>query len=350
MQQVSREQDVVLHCTLVTPLKNERDNVEQLWNAIQGQTVKPDEWIITDNGSTDGTYEWLLEHAPRSPSPVLVLSLPGYTIAKMMNTAISSAQYDIIACCHGGTRIPQDWLENLLKPFIEDPTVDVSAGVWEPYGKTPFERWVASTMHVDIEKLDERTYLPATRSMAFKRSTWERVGGFPEWLPKFGEDTLFAIRLHSAGCKFVIARGAKVGWRPKSSLSALLKQEYLYGEANGLIGLKRKLAGLVRIPVTLVSAIVLGIATKDVATAWVALIAMIAAHIMYIAVSNNSGKLGVPIFRGYFFRYWLLHAAYDVGYLRGIVLRWLGKVLVPIQDVQAVRMYSSRLERGQSLV
>jgi hypothetical protein len=42
MQQVSREQDVVLHCTLVTPLKNERDNVEQLWDAIQDQTVKPD--------------------------------------------------------------------------------------------------------------------------------------------------------------------------------------------------------------------------------------------------------------------------------------------------------------------
>ncbi|MGA2507224.1 MAG: glycosyltransferase [Chitinispirillaceae bacterium] len=66
-----------IHCALITPLKNERDNVESLWTSIRTQTHTPDEWIITDNGSIDGTYEWLIAHATDSPFPIKVLSLPG---------------------------------------------------------------------------------------------------------------------------------------------------------------------------------------------------------------------------------------------------------------------------------
>jgi len=334
-QQVSREQDVVLHCTLVTPLKNERDNVEKLWDAIQGQTVKPDEWIITDNGSTDGTYEWLLEHASYSPFPVLVLSLPGYTIAKMMNTAIRSAQHDIIACCHGGTRIPQDWLENLLNPFREDPTVDVSAGVWEPYGETPFERWVASAMWLDIDSLDEHTYLPATRSMAFKRSAWEKVGGFPEWLPLFGEDTLFDIRLHAARCKFVIARGAKVGWRPKSSLRALFRQYRLYAEANtymGLLVFKPRL--FLRPWIFLFFAIALVLLSKNgLIVFWLFLIAIVA-DVIRLRLIGFSGSLGL-----YFVFVWLIPIARQLGFVRGTYRKLRGLVQIPNCDKNAIQYY-----------
>ena len=69
-------------CTLVTPLRNERDSVEELWSSITTQDLLPGEWIIADNGSTDGTYEWLLRQSSTASFPVTVLSLPGNAMSR----------------------------------------------------------------------------------------------------------------------------------------------------------------------------------------------------------------------------------------------------------------------------
>jgi glycosyltransferase involved in cell wall biosynthesis len=327
-----------LKCTLVTPLKNERDNIEQLWKAIHAQTLPPGEWIITDSGSDDGTYEWLVKNAANSPLNVKVLSLPNQPIARSMNLAIEGARFQVIACCHGGTRIPPVWLANLLRPMIEDPTVEVVAGVWEPYGETLFEHWAANTMIVDVGKIDENSFLPASRSVAFTRDAWRRVGGFPEWLPKAGEDTLFDIRLRAAHCKFAIARDAIVGWRPKSSLGSLFRQYRLYSEANAYmrldtLRLRRFLRpwGMVLVP--LASGLLSGSFALGVA--------------LFLAI------LGGDIYRKRFFRWKMLPSyfiltcviaiANQIGLVRGTLQRWLGPTRVPEDDKHAIDFYQSLL-------
>ena len=332
-----------IRCTLVTPIKNERDNIDRLWAAIQGQTVQPDEWIIMDNGSTDGTYAWLQEHALGSPFPVKILSLPGKTIAAMTNIAIKSAQYDVIAGCHGGTRIPSDWLENLLDPMEADPTVDVVGGVREPYGETPFEKWVASTMSDDTSKIDERVYIPATRSIAFRRSAWDRVGGFPEWLPRFGEDSLFGIRLRAAGCKFVIARGAKVGWRPKSSLNSLLKQYYLYSEADTCMGL---LCFYPRLFVRPWFFIVISLASMVLLKSF-----LWGIGVVLILVALDLFRLRLLEYRcsvgSYMLWQWLIPIARQAGFGAGKFRRLLGQVEVPDSDIRDVQYYRELLRRSK---
>jgi len=227
-----------ISATLVTPMKNEIVGIEALWQSIQSQTLLPDEWIIADNGSTDGTYEWLMQQSSTSPIPVTVLKLPGKTIAEMMNLAISKAQSKYIACCHAGTDIPKNWMHELMSPVAKNPAIEVVAGAWEAVGDTPFAKWYSRLIDFDLEKVDHAHYVPATRSMAFTKSSWEKCGKFPEWLPMFGEDTLFGLRLKDSGVRFYVATKAKVGWYPKPTLWQALRQEKRYMEADFIMGLR----------------------------------------------------------------------------------------------------------------
>ena len=321
-------------CTLVTPLRNEMDNISRLWTTIQDQTRTPDEWIIADNGSSDGTCEWLAQHLETSRFPVTVLSLPGKTIAQMMNIAISQARYNVIACCHGGTRIPLDWLGNLLAPLQAAPDIDVSGGAWEPYGESRLERWVAGSIYNDCELADDRTYCPASRSIAFKRSAWDKAGGFPEWLPKFGEDWLFAVRLHAAGCRLKVAPRAIVGWRPKPPLRPIMRQHFYHGQADACLGIASiRLVQMARFLFPLSAAIMLGAGFRSWTLALPVFALVVLADYLLLRAFHKR------FFRS-FFHYllwdWFVRLAWLAGVVHGKWLMASGRVSRPETDASAI--------------
>ena len=43
--------------TVLTPTFNRKEKLQKLWNSLQKQTVKEFEWLVVDDGSTDGTNE-----------------------------------------------------------------------------------------------------------------------------------------------------------------------------------------------------------------------------------------------------------------------------------------------------
>lgn len=323
-------------CSLITPLKNERDNLEALWQDVVSQSFLPHEWIITDNGSTDGTFEWLTARLDRASFPIKVLSLPGRTVAQMLNIGIRMARHDIIACCHGGTRLPSIWLEELLKPLAADTTLDVSGGIWDAFGTMPFEQWVAESMCNDYQEINERNYIPASRSLAFRRSAWEKAGGFPEWLPKFGEDTLFGVRLYAAGCKFTVARRAKVGWRPKSNIISFLRQQRLYNEANACMGIcpAVDVRYLARVS-ALLAAAAIGISFRSFAMGLLLFAAFIGADFFRLKRRGYYRRLD-----GYFLWVWVAASANQLGLLIGLSWRLTGRVSVPESDRKAIEFYN----------
>ncbi|MFN6045121.1 MAG: glycosyltransferase family 2 protein, partial [Verrucomicrobiota bacterium] len=42
---------------LVTPVKNEEQSIGKTIEAVVAQTIRPVEWVIANDGSTDGTSE-----------------------------------------------------------------------------------------------------------------------------------------------------------------------------------------------------------------------------------------------------------------------------------------------------
>ena len=217
--------------SLICTVRNERPTVDGLIASVEEQTLRPDEMIIVDSGSTDGTAEHL--HTLGQNRPWLkVLVSEGASIAKGRNIAIEAAQGEIVAMTDAGVRLHPDWLRQITLPLFNDPSVSVAGGWTEMAPETPFERLLAD-LHRRPDDVNRETFLPSARTLAVRKEVWKKVGGFPEWLTFAGEDTLFLENARSAGYPAKLVPEAIVYWRPRGSLKSYLVQQFRYGRGDG---------------------------------------------------------------------------------------------------------------------
>jgi glycosyltransferase involved in cell wall biosynthesis len=216
--------------TLIATVRNETASIDALLDSLLGGTRVPDEIVIADGGSTDGTMERLNARAARDPR-VRGLSAPGNRSVGR-NAAIRAARCAIIACTDAGVEVEREWLDRITRPFDEDAAVDVVAGFYRASGGTWFERAAGVVSAPTVREVDLDRFLPSTRSVAFRRAAWERAGGFDEAL-SHNEDTPFALALKAARCKFAFAPDAIVRWRPRGTLRAFVHQHRRFGIGDG---------------------------------------------------------------------------------------------------------------------
>jgi len=216
--------------SVVATLKDEADSVEGFLESLLRQTRTPEEIVLVDGGSTDGTTEALARAAERS-GRVRVHTAPGSSISEGRNFGIARASGPVIAVTDAGTVVEPDWLEHLVGPFEVNGT-DVSAGFFDPGGETWFERCLSTIITPQLPEIDPQRFLPSSRSVAFRKEWWERVGGYPEWLAHC-EDLVFDMSLKRAGAEFAFAPGARVTWRARSSLRRFARQYFDYARGDG---------------------------------------------------------------------------------------------------------------------
>lgn len=219
--------------SLISTIYNEEASIKEFLNGLLSQSHKPDEIIIVDGGSKDKTPE-IVNSFINKGEPIKFIVRPGVNIAQGRNIAIRNSKNEIIASTDAGCKLDKNWLKNLIEKYEDD--VDVVSGMTIPDPKNEFEKCVAEITVTKIEDIDENNYLPSSRSISFKKSAWEKVGGYPEYLYT-AEDTLFDINMKKAGFRFVAAKDAIVYWNIRKNLRALFKQYYLYGKGNKEAGL-----------------------------------------------------------------------------------------------------------------
>jgi glycosyltransferase involved in cell wall biosynthesis len=219
--------------SLVATVYNEAESIRQLLSSITSSVRLPDECVLVDAGSSDGTVEIIREFTRDHAWATLHIA-PGVNIARGRNIAIQSASYDIIAMTDGGTSLDPEWLSRLVAPMEYDDAVDVVAGWTVMQPQTGFEQWV-SLIQRPPDSLDMQTYLPSARSLALRKSVWQVVGGFPESLTKWAEDSVFMLRVREKGFNVVLKPEARVYWRPRATLGSYWTQyfHYGYGDAEG---------------------------------------------------------------------------------------------------------------------
>ncbi len=221
--------------TLIAPARNEAGSLHRWWEGLMSQTRMPDEIIVVDSGSTDGTAERLRALAAKSPVPFQVIEAPGVNIATGRNLAVRAARYDVIACIDLGCRPRSDWLEKLVAPFELDPEIQVVAGWYEPVradGRPVRHRHWWPQFH----RIWPQAFLPSSRSLAFRREAWEAVGGYPEWLTLTGEDTYFALELKRQGGKWAFVPEAVVEWEAPDSVPGYLSKMFRWSVGDGESG------------------------------------------------------------------------------------------------------------------
>ncbi len=213
-------------------LLNEAHSLPHVLDGIARQTLPPDEVVVCDGGSSDGTLGML--HAERR-FPLRVIEAPGVNISRGRNLAIAAAAHDVIACTDAGTRPHERWLERLIAPF-ENPATQVSAGFFEADFDSVFELAMSATVLPLREEIRAATFLPSSRSVAFRKTAWQAVGGYPEWLD-YCEDLIFDLALRDRFGAFAFAPDACVRFKPRGSLRSFFKQYFLYARGDGKAGL-----------------------------------------------------------------------------------------------------------------
>lgn len=198
--------------------------------SMRAQTRAPDEIVIVDGGSTDGSLDVL-----RRADDVTLIGSPGANISEGRNRAIAAATHDVIAVTDADCAYVPGWLEALVAPI--EAGADVAMGWTEPVVGSFYEACVAS-VHLPLspDAVDPGTYMPSSRSIAFRREVVEAVGGYPEWLP-IGEDMWLDHRLRECRFDMRFAPDAVARWRVRPTLAATFAQYHRYARGDAHAGM-----------------------------------------------------------------------------------------------------------------
>src|SRR6266540_4974529 len=121
---------------LVTPARDEAASLRLLATCVIGQTVRPQAWVVVDNGSTDETpavvqalareYPWitLLESAPTSSAE------PGLPIVRAFHAGLAalSQPVGVVVKLDADVSFEDDYFEKLLAAFDADSTLGIASG------------------------------------------------------------------------------------------------------------------------------------------------------------------------------------------------------------------------------
>src|SRR3989344_4126472 len=199
--------------SFITTIYNEEKTVSALLESLLKESKLPDEIIIVDGGSTDNTlsvisnFQFLLRSRAQDRGAISNKKIKFKILIKKgnrsvgRNEAVKQAENEIIICSDAGCVLDKNWVKNITEPF-NDPKIDVVAGYYKGKAKSIFEKCLIPYVLVMPDRVDGGQFLPASRSMAFKKSIWKKARKFPEEFSN-NEDYVFAQNLKKMGANIL---------------------------------------------------------------------------------------------------------------------------------------------------
>lgn len=204
--------------TFIATVFNEEENILKLLNSLFRQKRLADEIVFVDGGSSDKTVDILkaqLFRNKRFTGKYKVLEKRGNRSVGR-NVAVRNATGEIIVCSDAGCVLDELWIQEIIKPFKHRKT-EVVAGYYQGYPKGIFQKCLVPYVLVMPDRVDPDNFLPASRSLAFKKDIWKKAGGFAERF-SHNEDYVFAKKLKEMNYNIVFRKQAVTYWLPRKNL------------------------------------------------------------------------------------------------------------------------------------
>jgi glycosyltransferase involved in cell wall biosynthesis len=221
--------------TLVSTVFNEIKRLSFAISDLEQQTLRPSEVIITDGGSTDGTYEALLDWSSNANYPIRILQKKGCNVAEGRNLAIRAAKNDLIVSTDFGCRYDKDWLKTIIAPF-SNPDISVVGGAFgvieDDLLSLPAKAAFVLNNGYNID-VRQPWFIPSSRSIAYTREVYNKVGGYCEWLTLAADDFVFGKQVKAEGYKIFMVEHKGVFWDRHKNLKGYVREAFRYGLGDG---------------------------------------------------------------------------------------------------------------------
>jgi len=223
--------------SVVVPTRDRRERLARLLQALGRQNLEPErfEVVAVDDGSADGTAEFLLEWQRQSPERRKLKRWPGRGPASARNAGILEARGRIIAFTDDDCEPEPGWLAALVQALEQNPAwVGVGGETLPPADPGLISRYINTqcVMRTPEIKNGEVLHLQ-TNNAALLRSPLLEARGFDESFPHAGgEDWDLSRRLRASGQRLGYAAEARVVHHHRHTLAGFIRTYYHYGQGE----------------------------------------------------------------------------------------------------------------------
>jgi hypothetical protein len=214
--------------TLVVTNRNGMRHLEECFESIGRQTYRDFETVFVDNDSTDGSVDWVREHASGT---ALIVHDVDMGWSGSANDGIRAAQGDYVVLLNNDVRLEPDWLESLVCAMDAHPGYDFGASLMIMYCEPDLTNAAGDTYSLRLVSGVQRGWAEPTKLFSepkrvlgacagaaiYRRAFFEDVGLFDEEFYLTHEDTDLNLRALIAGKRCLYIPNARIFHKIRSS-------------------------------------------------------------------------------------------------------------------------------------
>ena len=234
--------------SIIVPVYNRPDEVDELLRSLTGQTMKDFEVLIVEDGSQRDCREVVEKYKPQLNLKYFVK--PNSGPGQSRNYGAQRAQGDMLIVLDSDVVLPQGYMEAVDDEMHRQPAVafggpDASHPSFTnvqkaiSYSMTSF--FTTGGIRGGKKKLDK--FYPRSFNMGIRRDVYQQLGGFSKM--RFGEDIDFSYRIVEAGHQPRLFADAWVWHKRRTDFRKFFRQVYNSGIAR--INLEKRHPGTLKL-------------------------------------------------------------------------------------------------------
>lgn len=234
--------------SIIVPVYNRPDEVDELLRSLTGQTMKDFEVLIVEDGSQRDCREVVEKYKPQLN--LKYFAKPNSGPGQSRNYGAQRAQGDMLIVLDSDVVLPQGYMEAVDDEMRRQPAVafggpDASHPSFTnvqkaiSYSMTSF--FTTGGIRGGKKKLDK--FYPRSFNMGIRRDVYQQLGGFSKM--RFGEDIDFSYRIVEAGHQPRLFADAWVWHKRRTDFRKFFRQVYNSGIAR--INLEKRHPGTLKL-------------------------------------------------------------------------------------------------------